>query len=88
MREIRLSGLEGGETQSNASSLPLSIARTTGRSPAPRLRGQRAGDPHQCAFEGVETEGCKSLHGFDLDPLTESNCVPAKGGGEQLKVNF
>jgi hypothetical protein len=29
MREIRLSGLEGGETQSNASSLPLSIARTT-----------------------------------------------------------
>jgi hypothetical protein len=43
---------------------------------------------HQCAFEGVETEGCKSLYGFDLDPLTESNCVPAKGGGEQLKVNF
>jgi hypothetical protein len=25
MREIRLSGLEGGETQTNASSLPLSI---------------------------------------------------------------
>ena len=33
MREIRLSGLEGGETQSNASSLPLSIARTAGREP-------------------------------------------------------
>ena len=30
MREIRLSGLEGGETQSNASSLPLSVARTDG----------------------------------------------------------
>jgi hypothetical protein len=26
MREIRLSGLEGGETQTNASSLPLSIS--------------------------------------------------------------
>ena len=25
MREIRLSGLEGGETQTNASSLPLSL---------------------------------------------------------------
>jgi hypothetical protein len=30
MREIRLSGLEGGEPQSNAASLPLSIARTDG----------------------------------------------------------
>ena len=30
MREIRLSGLEGGETQPNASSLPLSVARTDG----------------------------------------------------------
>lgn len=28
MREIRLSGLEGGETQSNASSLPLSTSGT------------------------------------------------------------
>ena len=26
MREIRLSGLEGGETQPNASSLPLSLS--------------------------------------------------------------
>ena len=29
MREIRLSGLEGGETQLNASSLPLSSKRST-----------------------------------------------------------
>jgi len=42
----------------------------------------------KCASEGVEIGGCESLYGFDLDPLTESNCVPVKGGGEQLKVNF
>jgi len=32
------------------------IARTTGRRPAPRLRGLRAGDPHHdCADYGPET---------------------------------
>jgi hypothetical protein len=46
----------------------------------------RAGRPCQCAFDGVETGGFKSLHGFDLDPLINSNCVPAKGGGEQLTI--
>ncbi len=43
---------------------------------------------NECAFDGVETGGCKSLHEFDLNSLTESNCVPARGGGEQLEVNF
>ena len=34
MREIRLSGLEGGETQTNASSLPLSISNVQRQSSA------------------------------------------------------
>ncbi|MEK0425042.1 MAG: hypothetical protein RJB11_1133 [Planctomycetota bacterium] len=43
MREIRLSGLEGGETQTNASSLPLSMVAIDLRPsrPSPRGKGPR-----------------------------------------------
>jgi hypothetical protein len=42
MREIRLSGLEGGETQSNASSLPLSFKTLTAREDRPTFKMRTA----------------------------------------------
>ncbi len=33
-------------------------------------------------------EGVSPFMGLICNPLTESNCVPARGGGEQLNVNF
>ena len=65
MRETRTSGSEGGGTEFNRFSLPLS-----------------------CACKGVTTERCKSSPGQTLSgPVTNSNCVAARRGGEQLEVN-
>jgi len=47
----------------------------------------RLAQPWQCASEGVGSVGCESPQGFRYEPLTESNCVAARRGGEQLEVN-
>jgi hypothetical protein len=40
-----------------------------------------------CACVRVETAGCKSPSRLGLNLVTESNCVAARRGGEQLEVN-
>jgi hypothetical protein len=43
--------------------------------------------PTECACEGAESAGCKSLSRFGLNLVTEGNCVAARRGGEQPEVN-
>jgi hypothetical protein len=40
-----------------------------------------------CACKCVKSIRCKSLSRLGLNFVTESNCVLARGGGEQLEVN-
>src|SRR5207244_11747317 len=44
--------------------------------------------PHSCAFERSERARWKSLPGLVWNPETKGNCVLARGGGEQPKVNI
>lgn len=55
MREIRLSGSEGGGAELNRLSLPLSKASA--------LLNVRARRPHQCAGEDARAEGWESPPG-------------------------
>jgi hypothetical protein len=41
----------------------------------------------QCACEGVELAGWKSLSVLDVSTVTERNCVAARRGGEHREVN-
>jgi hypothetical protein len=57
-----------------------------------QAKGQRrqwivAIDTTQCACKCIESAGWKSLSKLGLNFVTESNCVLARGGGEQLEVN-
>ena len=51
-------------------------------------RKKRRRPPHSCALERNEPARCKSLPGSVWDPVTEGNCVLARGGGEQPQVNL
>ena len=80
MRENRTCGSEGGEAQS----LPYPYPRGGElRSPPCRPGGRRS-----CAHDGVFSARWKSVRGFYLDPEIEANCVVARRGGEQAKMNY
>jgi hypothetical protein len=49
--------------------------------------GWQAGSQPQCACEGVEFAGCKSLSVLDVSTVTERNCVAVRRGGEHWEVN-
>ena len=40
------------------------------------------------AHDGVLSARWKSVRGFYLDPEIEANCVVARRGGEQAKMNY
>ena len=48
-----------------------------------RLESRRS-----CAHDGVLSARWKSVRGFYLDPEIEANCVVARRGGEQAKMNY
>ena len=48
---------------------------------------RQAGSLSQCACEGVELAGWKSLSVLDVSTVTERNCVAARRGGEHREVN-
>ena len=52
-----------------------------------RSFASQAGSLRQCACEGVELAGWKSLSVLDVSTVTERNCVAARRGGEHREVN-
>ena len=70
---------------------PMSAAARMGLfaqlSPA-ALFTRRARRPRSCAHDGVLSARWKSVRGFYLDPEIEANCVVARRGGEQAKMNY
>ena len=52
-----------------------------------RVFHRQAGSLSQCACEGVELAGWKSLSVLDVSTVTERNCVAARRGGEHREVN-
>ena len=48
----------------------------------------RPGGRRSCAHDGVLSARWKSVRGFYLDPEIEANCVVARRGGEQAKMNY
>ena len=57
-----------------------------GRRPCGRLLPSTT--RRSCAHDGVLSARWKSVRGFYLDPEIEANCVVARRGGEQAKMNY
>jgi hypothetical protein len=98
LRENRMSGSEGGETEPNRSFLPLSPSRSGATRGAmngaryARLANQSHSPsgtrPLGCAPASASNQrGERSPSRFGLNLVTESNCVLMRGGGKQLEVN-
>ena len=99
MRENRTCGSEGGEAQSlpypyrrQRSDLPGALGfwvrRPPGRHRNPPQPPRRLESRRSCAHDGVLSARWKSVRGFYLDPEIEANCVVARRGGEQAKMNY
>jgi hypothetical protein len=87
MREIRLSGSEGGGTELLGSPYPYQENSWGGAV----CRNEREPPRHKavasCACDVVEPAGCKSLSRSGLDLVTKRNCVAVRRGGKQREVN-
>ena len=77
MRENRTCGSEGGEAQS----LPYPY-------PGGRLLHGRRDACVRAPMMACCQHGVKSVRGLYLDPEIEANCVVARRGGEQAKMNY
>jgi len=89
MREIRLSGSEGGGAKPIASPYPYLEERERERA---RFCSSERETPRRkavaCAPESTRRQrGASPLQEYALRPETECNCVAKRRGGEQQEVN-